>query len=113
MTTSRRGHRAQWSAGAAGPVLAAVPDPEIGPLEDHDLPASALSWQDFGLCAEVDGDLWFPEKGGDTSAAKRICFACPVRVQCLDYALANGERFGIWGGFSERDRRRLRREAAA
>ena len=70
-----------------------------------------LAWQDFALCAETDPDIFFPEKGGSTREAKRICDGCEVRSECLDYALANDERFGIWGGLSERERRKLRREA--
>lgn len=59
------------------------------------------------LCAQVDPELFFPEKGGSTREAKRICRRCPIRDACLEYALVNGERFGIWGGQSERERRRL------
>lgn len=70
-------------------------------------------WQDRGLCAEVDPDLFFPEKGGSVREAKRVCARCPVRVECLEEALANDERFGVWGGLSETDRRRLRRRVAA
>jgi WhiB family redox-sensing transcriptional regulator len=70
-------------------------------------------WRDLGRCAEVDGDLWFPEKGGPTGEAKRVCRSCEVRAECLEYALEHEERFGIWGGFSERERRVLRRERAA
>ena len=50
----------------------------------------------------------FPEKGGSTRDAKRVCTGCTVRAECLEFALANDERFGIWGGLSERERRRLR-----
>lgn len=73
---------------------------------------SRLSWMDRGRCAEVDPELHFPEKGGSVRAAKRICGACEVLAECLEYALAHDERFGIWGGFSERERRRLKRAAA-
>ena len=71
-------------------------------------------WTDRALCAEVDTDLFFPDKGESTVPAKKICLACEVRAQCLDYALANHERFGVWGGLSERQRRLLEhgREAA-
>jgi len=64
-----------------------------------------------GVCAQVDPELWFPEKGGSTREAKALCTGCPVQVQCLAYALANDERFGVWGGASERDRRRMKRSA--
>jgi WhiB family redox-sensing transcriptional regulator len=71
----------------------------------------AQSWQEQALCAETDPEAFFPEKGGSTREAKKICTGCEVRAQCLEYALANDERFGIWGGLSERERRRLRRRA--
>ena len=52
-----------------------------------------------------------PEKGGSTREAKKVCRGCEVRAECLEYALEHDERFGIWGGLSERERRRLKREA--
>ncbi|MDO4919615.1 WhiB family transcriptional regulator [Kocuria sp.] len=68
-----------------------------------------LAWQTDALCAQTDPEAFFPEKGGSTRDAKRVCEACPVSGQCLDYAMTNDEKFGIWGGLSERERRRLRR----
>lgn len=70
-----------------------------------------LGWQADALCAQTDPEAFFPEKGGSTRDAKKVCGACNVRSQCLEYALANDERFGIWGGLSERERRRLRKQA--
>ena len=75
------------------------------------LEAEAQSWQERALCAETDPEAFFPEKGGSTREAKKICTGCEVKAECLEYALANDERFGIWGGLSERERRRLRRRA--
>lgn len=72
----------------------------------------ALAWQTDALCAQTDPEAFFPEKGGSTRDAKRICTSCDVRAQCLQYALENDERFGIWGGLSERERRKLRRSAS-
>ncbi|MFT4221263.1 MAG: WhiB family transcriptional regulator [Microbacterium sp.] len=72
----------------------------------------ALGWQTDALCAQTDPEAFFPEKGGSTRDAKRICTSCEVRAQCLEYALQNDERFGIWGGLSERERRRLKRRAS-
>lgn len=66
-------------------------------------------WMLQARCLDADPEAFFPEKGGSTREAKRICAACPVRDDCLDYALANDERFGIWGGLSERERRRAKR----
>jgi WhiB family transcriptional regulator, redox-sensing transcriptional regulator len=75
-------------------------------------PALLQMWQDDALCAQTDPEAFFPEKGGSTRAAKRVCRACTVTAECLEYALEHDERFGIWGGFSERERRRLKRVAA-
>lgn len=71
----------------------------------------APSWFEEASCAESDPEAWFPEKGCSTREAKRICDGCPVRDECLAYALARREKFGIWGGLSERERRVLLRLA--
>jgi WhiB family redox-sensing transcriptional regulator len=71
-----------------------------------------LRWQENALCAQTDPEAFFPEKGGSTREAKRICTTCAVRSECLEYALGNDERFGIWGGLSERERRRLKRKVS-
>jgi WhiB family transcriptional regulator, redox-sensing transcriptional regulator len=63
---------------------------------------------DDGLCRQTDPEAFFPEKGGSTREAKKVCAGCTVRAECLSYALENDERFGIWGGLSERERRKLR-----
>lgn len=65
-------------------------------------------WIAQGACHGKDPDLFFPGQGESTREAKAVCAGCPVREQCLDYALEHGEKFGIWGGTSERERRRLR-----
>lgn len=75
------------------------------------------------VCAQTDPEAFFPEKGGSTREAKKVCSVCPLRAQqlggngrCLDVAIENGERFGIWGGLSERERRKVsdaRRAAAS
>jgi len=77
-------------------------------LDDDD---NALAWQADALCAQTDPEAFFPEKGGSTRDAKKICTTCEVKTECLEYALQNDERFGIWGGLSERERRKLRRRA--
>jgi WhiB family redox-sensing transcriptional regulator len=73
----------------------------------HDQPDT--SWQDSALCAQTDPEAFFPDKGGSTREAKRTCSGCEVRAECLEYALATDERFGVWGGLSERERRRIKR----
>ena len=70
------------------------------------------TWQDYANCLGVDSDLFFPERGASTREAKEVCRGCIVRAQCLEYALVNSEKFGIWGGMSERERRRIRRQRA-
>ncbi len=71
-------------------------------------------WVSEALCAEVGGDLWFAEKGNwhATVKAKRICRQCPVRPQCLLYALERGEQYGVWGGMTPEQRSALRRPVA-
>jgi WhiB family transcriptional regulator, redox-sensing transcriptional regulator len=78
----------------------------------HPEDTEELGWQDRALCAQTDPEAFFPEKGGSTREAKRVCRSCDVRGECLEYALENDERFGIWGGLSERERRRVKREVA-
>jgi WhiB family redox-sensing transcriptional regulator len=82
-----------------------IPFDQIGPLPGD--------WAEQGLCREVDGDLFFPEKGGSTREAKSVCAECYVRTQCLEYALRTEQRNGIWGGTSERERNRLMRTRKA
>ena len=77
-----------------------------------DVDEEELEWQAKALCSQTDPEAFFPEKGGSTRDAKKVCHECEVKVECLEYALANDERFGIWGGLSERERRKLRRRAS-
>lgn len=92
----------------ARPRLTVVPDAPVA-FEPEPLPVTSDQWQDRALCAQTDPEAFFPEKGGSTREAKKICLGCEVRHECLEYALAHDERFGIWGGLSERERRRLKR----
>ena len=89
------------------PVKLGVPGVRQRTTDDEE----ALAWQSDSLCAQTDPEAFFPEKGGSTREAKKICGSCEVRNQCLEYALENDERFGIWGGLSERERRKLRKRA--
>jgi WhiB family redox-sensing transcriptional regulator len=73
---------------------------------------SGQRWQERANCLGVDPDLFFPERGASTREAKAVCRGCEVQAECLEYALAHGEKFGIWGGLSERERRRVRRQRA-
>ena len=87
------------------------PSEELGMLADLFDDAEEQEWQERALCAQTDPEAFFPEKGGSTREAKRICQGCEVRSECLEYALAHDERFGIWGGLSERERRKLKKRA--
>ena len=69
-----------------------------------------MTWREHAACLGADTDLWYPERGERTAEAKAVCAACPVRAECLAFALDNGEKFGVWGGKSERQRRRMRSE---
>jgi len=69
-------------------------------------------WQERALCAQTDPEAFFPEKGGSTREAKKVCLTCDVRTECLESALSNDERFGIWGGLSEREGRKRKRRVA-
>lgn len=70
---------------------------------------AAFDWRPAAACRNIDPGVFFPQRGESTRDAKAICDGCPVREACLEHALVNGERFGVWGGLSERQRRRLRR----
>lgn len=80
-------------------AIAAHPDPSTEP------------WYGKALCPQTDPEAFYPEKGGSTKEAKRICLLCPVTDECLQWALDTDERFGVWGGLSERERRRIKRGA--
>ncbi len=78
----------------------------------HDLRGDQVEWQERALCSQTDPEAFFPEKGGTPREAKRICGRCEVKDECLTYALDHNERFGIWGGLSERERRKIQRRVA-
>lgn len=70
-------------------------------------------WTLDAVCASTDPEIFYPEKGGSTREAKKVCAGCPVAAECLQYALDNQERFGVWGSLSERERRHLRHKGRA
>ena len=69
-----------------------------------------IPWQERARCREHDPEVFFPEKGGSSREAKRICADCPVRIECLAEALDNRIEWGVWGGLTERERRALLRK---
>ncbi|HEX2296062.1 MAG TPA: WhiB family transcriptional regulator [Actinomycetota bacterium] len=70
-------------------------------------------WRALGACAKTDPDLWFAVGAMEHKQAKRICRECPVQGRCLAYAMDAPVDHGIWGGLTERERRRFRRQAGA
>jgi WhiB family redox-sensing transcriptional regulator len=80
----------------------------------NDLPLSDLifqpapAWQARAACRGCDPELFFMDRGQPTSEAKTVCRGCVVREECLEYAITEKEKFGIWGGLSERERRKIR-----
>jgi WhiB family transcriptional regulator, redox-sensing transcriptional regulator len=89
----------------------------FGRLTAERPPGPVADWRDGALCTQTDPEAFFPEQGAATGRALRVarqmCSACPVRTQCLEWALGHGEVLeGIWGGTTERERRRLKRRVA-
>jgi WhiB family transcriptional regulator, redox-sensing transcriptional regulator len=76
--------------------------PQLPPVDDPN-----YNWDSDALCAQTDPEAFFPEKGGSSKDAKRLCLSCDVARQCLKLALDNNERFGVYGGLSERERRKI------
>lgn len=66
------------------------------------------TWVNDGLCAQTDPEAFYPDKSGSAERAIAVCVGCPVREQCLSYALETNQRFGVWGGMSARKRHALR-----
>jgi WhiB family redox-sensing transcriptional regulator len=98
--------------GAAAAAAAAATAALLAELAANATDTTDRRWQERANCLGVDPDLFFPERGASTREAKSVCRGCDVRLECLEYALGHGEKFGIWGGLSERERRRVRRERA-
>ena len=102
---------AGWSSTTGQPATQCdAPDTKTVPADTETVAHPAFvdqPWADQALCAQTDPEAFFPEKGGSTREAKAVCAACFVQAECLDWALTTNERFGIWGGLSERERRRL------
>jgi WhiB family redox-sensing transcriptional regulator len=68
-----------------------------------------VEWRLSAVCAQTDPEAFFPEKGGSPAAAKAVCAGCPVTGECLEWALANDVRYGVWGGLSAPQRGGIRR----
>jgi len=72
--------------------------------------AHELKWWDQGACKGLDASVFYPDDDDDASVAKAVCDGCPVKIACLEHALAVREKVGVWGGTTERDRRRISRQ---
>jgi WhiB family redox-sensing transcriptional regulator len=72
--------------------------------------STAAIWRKRAACRGIDPEIFFPVTDEDAEEAKAICTMCPVRQACLEHALANREREGVWGGATERERRRIIRQ---
>ena len=70
-------------------------------------------WQERGACRGIEVALFFPAVEHEAYEAKAICSMCPVRARCLEFALEQGERFGIWGGYTTLERKELLAERRA
>ncbi len=77
------------------------------------VPYDEDAWKADALCAETDPEAFFPEKGDKPYAALRICQRCAVQKECLQYAVENNERYGVWGGTTEKQRQELRRHRSS
>lgn len=77
-------------------------------LQQRPIPSG--SWRQLARCRGVDPEIFYPASDEDAEEAKAICALCPVREPCLEYALAAREKEGVWGGLTERERRRLLRQ---
>jgi WhiB family transcriptional regulator, redox-sensing transcriptional regulator len=67
----------------------------------------AIAWMEDGNCRRYPAGVFFPSDGAGVDHARRICATCPVQEPCLEYALEHRVEHGVWGGCSERERRRI------
>jgi WhiB family transcriptional regulator, redox-sensing transcriptional regulator len=74
---------------------------------------SLESWRQDAACRDLDPNLFFPPSDEEAAPAKAVCATCPVREECLEYALVTRQDDGVWGGLDETERKRLRRRRQA
>ncbi|MGE3621301.1 MAG: WhiB family transcriptional regulator [Acidimicrobiia bacterium] len=73
-------------------------------------PRTNLAWNQHAACRGLDPQIFYPDVDEEAGAAKAVCGLCPVRHACLEYALTKREKEGVWGGATERERRRIIRQ---
>ncbi len=100
-----------------GPARRALSDPcsALGTAPTHpargsDHPPMNLPWRQHAACRGLDPEVFFPVDDDEAGVAKAVCAQCPVQETCLEYALGSRERDGVWGGCTERERRRIIRQ---
>jgi WhiB family transcriptional regulator, redox-sensing transcriptional regulator len=86
------------------------PDVDLDSLPDD--PSPPDRWQDRAACFGIDPDVFFPISEEEAGQALAFCGICRIREECLAWALKNGERYGVWGGLTEQQRRRVQRQVA-
>lgn len=74
------------------------------------VPLTNQTWRQHAACKGVDPEIFYPISDEEAEVAKSVCRGCSVRQLCLEYALGSRERDGVWGGATERERRRLLRQ---
>lgn len=103
-STAKSPRPAAIAVTAAEPVSLSMSEPVQGPASDPDSPTG---WMGEGNCRMYPPATFFPSDGVGVDRARRICVTCPVVETCLEYALDQRIEHGVWGGCSERERRRI------
>ncbi|MCU1392973.1 MAG: putative WhiB family transcriptional regulator [Ilumatobacteraceae bacterium] len=75
-----------------------------------DVSPKVIVWRELGACRGLDPSMFYPDEEDDAATAKAVCQQCDVRIACLEHALASREKQGVWGGATERERRRIIRQ---
>ena len=109
MAAARLGAVGSFRALLGGVMSYGQVESEVGRRPEPD------TWFELAACHGANPDIFYPGHGDHAGIvrAKAVCATCPVKTECLEYALTNREVFGVWGGCSERQRRRMRSDRAA
>tara|TARA_B100000676_G_scaffold288275_1_gene319671 strand:- start:429 stop:809 length:381 start_codon:yes stop_codon:yes gene_type:complete len=94
-------------------VMPTEAPPKEKPWDVNTSEGAASNWMSVGACAGTDPEVFFPHDGTGVEVAKQVCATCTVAEPCLEYALAHRIEHGVWGGCSERQRRRILRARRA